>query len=354
MNTRDGGGVVPCKEPEKQAKRRCVQHRMSSNVRLTNEMAPSPTRDEALLALLARLKRSRYDFVTPTPATHARVISRAEQGAACDLRDVFGWSKPFAPNLLPSELLEPLHTADAVTPASGGLLKCRLRVSSLGGELFLHSAYPTDDQEAVFVGPDSYRFARFVTAELTRYPEGPGSRLVDIGAGAGVGAIVAGKLCPHLRIMMTDINSRALELARINARAAGVGAWLACGPNLDPVSGDLDVVLANPPYIIDPAGRDYRDGGDMHGGRVAYDMAAAALPRLRPGGRLLLYTGSAIIKGHDALRGALFDLARGLGCAVQYDELDPDVFGEELETPYYADVERIAVVGAVITRTERL
>jgi hypothetical protein len=39
-----------------------------------------------------------------------------------------------------------------------------------------------------------------------------------------------------------------------------------------------------------------------------------------------------------------------LGCTLDYREIDPDVFGEELSKPIYADVERIAVVGAVITK----
>jgi hypothetical protein len=79
--------------------------------------------------------------------------------------------------------------------------------------------------------------------------------------------------------------------------------------------------------------------------------AAAALEKLRPGGRMLLYTGSAICDGgHDHLRQALVELTAARGAELSYREIDPDVFGEELETQAYRDVERIAVVGAVITR----
>jgi hypothetical protein len=35
---------------------------------------------------------------------------------------------------------------------------------------------------------------------------------------------------------------------------------------------------------------------------------------------------------------------------IAYREVDPDIFGEELGTPAYADVERLAAVVAVITR----
>ena len=79
-------------------------------------------------------------------------------------------------------------------------------------------------------------------------------------------------------------------------------------------------------------------------------MAQQAVPRLAPGGRLILYTGSAIVGGRDALHGRLRDLAADQGCTLDYEEIDPDVFGEELETESYRDVERIAAVGALIER----
>ncbi|MBW8911885.1 MAG: methyltransferase, partial [Sphingomonas sp.] len=116
------------------------------------------------------------------------------------------------------------------------------------------------------------------------------------------------------------------------------------------VSGLLDIALANPPYIVDSAGRDYRDGGSMHGAEVALDMAVAALGRLSPGGRLILYTGSAIVDGSDRLRAALGEIAANHGCSMRYREIDPDMFGEELEHPAYRDVDRIAIVAAILTR----
>ena len=66
------------------------------------------------------------------------------------------------------------------------------------------------------------------------------------------------------------------------------------------------------------------------------------------GGAFLLYTGSAIVDGEDRLKGALLETLRGFD--VRYREIDPDVFGEELEREDYADVERIAVVGVVAVK----
>lgn len=303
----------------------------------------------ALRTLIGFLQERRYRFITPTPASHARVVARPGKRQAADLRDIFGWSLPFAPDLLDESLLEALAAAGLIA-REGAALRSRVRVSTLGHDLLVHSAYPTDDANAVFFGPDSYRFARFVTDELLRCPERAGATLVDIGTGAGAGAIAAAHCCPHVDIVMTDINPAALDFARVNAEAAGVEARFVLGDDLSGIAGALDLVLANPPYIIDPAGRAYRDGGALHGAGVALAMACEAVPRLARGGRFLLYTGSAIVRGGDALRYHLMDLAAAEGCRLRYEEIDPDVFGEELATEVYADVERIALVTAVIER----
>lgn len=303
--------------------------------------------EAALLDLLRLLKDRGYSFVTPTPATHARVLARAPHRRADNLRDIFGWSLRFDPDLLDPELLRILERADALEEDGGGL-KSRLRVSSLGGDLLLHSAYPTDRQDAVFFGPDSYRFARLISDELSRCPPKEGARLVDIGTGAGAGGIVAARLCPAAEIFMTDVNPLALQLAQINAQGAGVNARFYQTSDLSPIDGAFNLLLANPPYIADGAGRAYRDGGGMHGAEVSLMMARQAIPRLAAGGRFILYTGSAIVDGRDTLKDRLARLVEEGDCMLRYTEIDPDVFGEELENPAYADVERIALVAAVI------
>ncbi len=302
---------------------------------------------DGLLELLAELDRRGYDFVTPTPATHKRVIARADLAEARDLRGVFGWSLPFAPELLPPPLLDPLERSGSLRQA-GPLLKSGVRVSRVHGTLFLHSAFPTTAEDAIFFGPDSYRFVDFVRAEL---PRGPAtSRLVDIGAGGGVGGIMAAAAAPGARITLLDTNPKALRIAAVNARHAGVHVELVEGDSMDQVDGSVDLVIANPPYMMDECDRTYRDGGDMHGAGLALDWSLASASRLGLGGRMLLYTGVAIVGGRDQLRERLESELPGLGCGLRYREIDPDVFGEELEKPAYRDVERIAVVGAVIEK----
>lgn len=297
--------------------------------------------DEILTALLEALRQREYRFVTITPASHARIVARGDRQVAASLEDVLGWSLPFARETVPADILALLDAAGVIEPA-GQLFKATVRVSSLKQHLYLHSAYPTEAEDAVFFGPDSYRFADLIEAELAG--TAPQS-IVDIGTGSGVGAIVAAGLCPGATIAMTDVNPAALRFASINARAAGVAAQIVLGDDLSGVEGPINVALANPPYIIDDGNRAYRDGGGMMGGAVSLEMAKMALARLTPGGRFILYTGSAIVNGHDALREAL----AGLGGTLRYREIDPDIFGEELEGAAYASADRIALVAAVIT-----
>lgn len=301
---------------------------------------------DALAALLRHLESQGYHFITPTPATHARVLARPGMASAEDLRGAFGWSLPFAPELLPAAIREPLLDAQVLERLPNGLLKSRVRASSLDDCLFLHSAYPTTKPDSVFFGPDSYRFVRFIAAELDQAP--CPRCIVDLGAGSGVGGIMAARYCPGAEVVLLDINPAALELAAVNARVAGVSATTLEAGSLAKVEGPVDLIIANPPFIIDEEERTYRHGGDMDGARVSYDWTMESAQRLEPGGRMLLYTGVAIRDGQDPLKTALErDLS---GCTLQYRELDPDIFGEELERPAYAGVERIAAVGVELVK----
>ncbi|HEY5722876.1 MAG TPA: methyltransferase [Allosphingosinicella sp.] len=266
---------------------------------------------------------------------------------ARDLRDVFGWSLKFEAGLLPRPMMEAL-AASGMIANEGGLTKSRIRISSLAGRLFLHSAFPTDEPDSVFLGPDSYRFAAFLRREIPALAEV--GRLVDVGAGAGVGAIAAASFLPGARLTLTDVNPLALRFARINAAFAGLDVELVEGAGFADVAGPVDLVAANPPFIVDPAKRAYRHGGDMHGARLSLDWALEAARRVEPGGTILLYTGSAIVDGRDLLRDSLEEGLEPLGCSLRYGEIDPDIFGEQIGRAGYENVERIAAVGAVIRR----
>ena len=263
------------------------------------------------------------------------------------MTDILGWSRPFRHGEVDETIEDLLDRAGMLTDV-GDWRRATVRVSSLGERLFLHSAYPTVAPDSVFFGPDSYRFARFLTQAVGRSTF---TSILDIGTGSGVGAIVAAGLLPSATVAMTDINPAALRFARINAAAAGVEPRVFCGDVIADFAGHADLILANPPYIVDPQRRAYRDGGGLHGAELSLRITSAALERLSPRGRFMLYTGSSIVDGHDHFADRARDIAAKSGCTIDYQEIDPDVFGEELANAAYARVDRIAAVGVVFART---
>jgi methylase of polypeptide subunit release factors len=310
--------------------------------------AAALTSDEAAaLALLQALDARGYDFVTITPESHRRVVARPTMRVARDLRGVFGWSLPFDQALLGDALFALMRDGRLLQETAAGW-KSKVRVSRVHGGLFLHSAFPTDKEDSVFLGPDSMRFADFIVDQLRRGP--PVRRLVDIGAGAGVGGIVAGLALSGAAVELADINRAALSHARVNAAFAGLSVATVESDGVDAVAAGFDLAIANPPFIFEEGAPAYRRGGGMHGGELSRDWALAAAAKLAPAGRLLLYTGSAIVDGGDPLREALEAKLPDLGCTLDWRELDPDIFGEELGKPAYADVDRIAAIGAVVAK----
>src|SRR5690606_852840 len=148
---------------------------------------------------------------------------------------------------------------------------------------------------------------------------------------------------PAAEVLAIDINDLALRLAAVTAVLAGSDRVSPTHSNpLSQVEGSIDFTLANPPYLVDPAERAYRHGGGALGTGLSLQVIDAAIERLRPGGMLLLYTGVPIIDGQDNFRTAAEAKLRAAQFSCQYREIDPDVFGEELENPAYAETDRIA------------
>ena len=298
--------------------------------------------DAALVELLHFLRSHNYRFIAVTPATHAAVLARAAPRRP-DLRDIFGWNRPCERQDLEPALLTLLERAGAVESIEDGRLRSRVRVASLGDDLFVHSAFPTDDVDAVFFGPDTYRFVRFVEQHLPT--SGPPRRIVDMGAGTGAGGIAMARRFQDARITLVDVNPQALRYAEVNASAAGLEVEHL---QSDRVPDAFDLLIGNAPYLMDASGRAYRDGGELLGGAVSLDWIRQGLAKLSSGRTMLLYTAAAYVDGRAPLLSAIQKECREQGASLTIDEIDPDVFGEELRGPCYNDVERIAAVGVVI------
>jgi methylase of polypeptide subunit release factors len=303
-------------------------------------MTPGPFPHAELLALGRFLRDSGYRFTAVTPDTHESFLKKTlrEDRVA---RDVLGWNLTFAPSQLEPRLFELMVAAGACERTSDREHRATLRCSTLEGLLFFHSRFPTSDADSVFFGPDSYRFVRALRARVTKRQ----TYVVDIGCGAGVGGIALARAVGVDRLLLTDVNPAALRLAAVNAELNDVSAELALSDVLAEVKGSPELVIANPPYLADPGKRLYRDGGDRFGSELSVRMAREAAARLTEhGGRLLLYSGAAVVDGRDQLQAALEPVLSVAHATFAYEEIDPDVFGSDLAAPAYRDVERIAAV----------
>ena len=322
-----------------------INNCLSVNLVCMNMMTLEQTehKQQQLGLLLAYLKMQNYRFITTSPASHEIVNNRPENAMANNLADIFGWNRSFNADSVEATLFDLMQSANTVTKVEKGW-KSLLRVSSVIDHLFLHSAYPTTSNEAVFFGPDTYRFANAIQHFLSTNNQSV-YRAVDIGTGSGVGAVLLAQALPKAEIIAADINHAALNLARINVDTADIhNIKLVHSDLLNNIKGNFDLIIANPPYLVDETKRTYRHGGGALGYALSLDIVDTAIQRLNVGGTLLLYTGVAIVHGHDAFLAEVEAKLKRAGFTFHYSEIDPDIFGEELLSETYNKADRIAAV----------
>jgi methylase of polypeptide subunit release factors len=303
----------------------------------------------ALTALGRLLRSAQYRFTAVTPATHRRVLQHIQ--GPTTLQSVFGWNRAFEREELEAQILDLLTEAEALEEANG-LFRSKVRYATIGDLLFVHSGFPTTEHDSVFFGPDTYRFARLLRSSLADVPVVSALRLIDVCSGSGVGGIYAARfLGGPVKLVLVDINSKALTFSAVNAALNDL-PWTqtALSDVLDGIEGKADVIIANPPYLVDEERRLYRHGGGQLGIELALRIVEQSLARLRPGGRLVLYTGTPIIGGVDPFFKSISPLVQPHGLQFVYEEIDPDVFGEELDRQAYAHADRLAVVGLTVIK----
>jgi release factor glutamine methyltransferase len=131
---------------------------------------------------------------------------------------------------------------------------------------------------------------------LAQEPLGEGDRVLDLGTGSGLLAVVAAR---RAEVVAVDVSRRALIAARLNAKLNGVTLTTIRGDMFGAV-GDarFDVIVSNPPYLPTVDGELPRRGparaweaGPL--GRVYLDRICAQAPvHLNPHGVLLLVQSS--------------------------------------------------------------
>jgi release factor glutamine methyltransferase len=87
-----------------------------------------------------------------------------------------------------------------------------------------------------------------VDAALERLGHEP-ARVADVGTGAGVIAVTLALRAPQVEVWASDTCASALRLAEANASRLGAQVHLVRGDLLDGLPRDLDLIVANLPYL---------------------------------------------------------------------------------------------------------
>jgi methylase of polypeptide subunit release factors len=323
-------------------------HRLENWALSFGRALPFESARHPLVALGKFLQSQDYCFTTITPASHRRVVERDPLYEAQNLTDIFGWSRRFRRERFP-EVADMLDEAGELE-GRGAAFRSKVRFSTLSDQLYVHSAFPTDAPESVFFGPDTYRFARAIRHHFSDGENCP-TRIIDLGCGSGAGGIYAASLVSGERpdLVLVDINDKALHYSRVNCILNGAQqtTTLVNSDLFAEITEAADLIISNPPYLVDSKARAYRHGG-ANGYDLSVRIAEESLNYLKPGGRLILYTGAPVVGGEDQLLAALTSTFATKSRTFHYEEIDPDVFGEELDQPSYAHADRIAAVSVVV------
>ena len=78
------------------------------------------------------------------------------------------------------------------------------------------------------------------------------ARLVDLGTGSGIVAVMIARRCPHAELTAVDLSAGALAVAKTNAARHGAAIRFLQGDWFAPLKDErFDLIVANPPYVAE-------------------------------------------------------------------------------------------------------
>jgi SAM-dependent methyltransferase len=258
--------------------------------------------------LLARVEPIAAGFLDPLRLCLVRDALAQDNSPGSQLGRLFLYADA-VPRLEVQEALSPLLMRAAMTsglivdvPGDGDLVRSPFQLTPLEGLYFLSDSLDLGG-EAV-MGPGQ------TTLPLIRLAEAlPGASVLDVGCGPGSVALFAARR--GVRVLGTDINPRAIELARWNARLNGLTAVFEVGDLTAPARGQLfDLVFSQPPFVMQPPDMDavtYLHGGAW-GDELVFRLFAQLPSILAPAGMAVILLDTALrpeAPFHQRVRAAL-------------------------------------------------
>jgi SAM-dependent methyltransferase len=207
-----------------------------------------------------------------------------------------------------------------ILAANGSELRARFRLQVAEG-IWIFCDEPAAGGATVMPpGPTTVDLLAVMPTELD-------GSVVDIGTGPGTIALVAAKRGGHA--VATDINPRAAELARFNARFNELDVDVRTGDLFEPLRGErFRWLFAQPPYVARPS--EQAAVTFLHGGTEGDELAmriVAGIPSvLRPGGVAAVLFDAPVRAEplHDRLRAAVGATGTDVA-ALQAPGIHPDM-----------------------------
>lgn len=153
-------------------------------------------------------------------------------------------------------------------------------------------------------------------------------RALDIGTGCGIQSLHLANRVNQL--VATDVNPRALELARATAALNRIDLDVRTGSLFEPVAGErFDLIISNPPYVISPPDSQltYRETS-FAGDSLVQQLVQQAPQHLTDGGWCQLLANWTCVRGQDWRDRLATWTGDRSAWAVQREQLDPSEYVE--------------------------
>ena len=224
--------------------------------------------------------------------------------------------------------MDPLDWASlGLVDIEGDAVRRRLLVRPFGPFILAHDPQTNDGSPRPDIVPGVSSTTMACASMLVRPQAG---RALDLGTGSGYLALLYAGHCRE--VLATDVNPRAVALARLNAILNRIDHITAAQGSLFEPAGNqrFDLIGSNPPFVVSPAeGPMYRDSG-LHGDAITEQIVRNAPAHLNEGGFAQVICNWARVAGEnwlDRLSGWLEDSGCDVWIVHSYSE-DPGDYAQ--------------------------